>query len=300
MGMDYRFAFDVRPQTGELRVSLRLAERMFEQGNTVYYNYFDSPVFRGRLIGRGILLVKYPGDLWLSTPDLVFLDPVFRKRADVYRHFGSIVAYITVQREQDELCLDEANGDLWIHLPPLSCKPFSHSPRQADFIGEINRIKEQQPGTTVIGVAGEGMQQCYRVLDYCARHCPDFRFILSTGKQRIEETWFAWSENVSVYRQQELQPLLPLCDLILTDESSVAWMDSVFASVPTWQLSANERKHLTPSRLERRIRDMLADHPQLVERQKQLRLFYREQNRKLDALIGRLGDYLEQHQPKEV
>ncbi len=300
MRTKYKYAFDLRPQTGELRVSLRLAERMFEQGHTVYYNDFDSPVFRERLTGRGILRVRYPGDLWLSTPDLVMLDPAFRKRADVYRHFGSVIAYIAVQRKQTEPLLDEADGMLWLRLPPLSCKPFSHSPRQNDFINEIKKIKELQPGTVVIGVAGEGMLQRYRVLDYCARHHSDFRFILSAGKQQIEEAWFAWPENVSIYRQQELQPLLPLCDLMLTDGPCPTWMDSVFACVPTWQLSANERKRLTPSRLGHRIRDMLACHPQLVERQKQLRLFYREQNRQLDTLIDRLSDYLEQHQPKEA
>lgn len=298
--MDYRFAFDVRPQTGELRVSLRLAERMFERGHTVYYNLIDSPVFRKRLTNRGILLVKYPWDLWLSTPDLVLLDPALRKRADVYRHYGSTVAYIAAQREPGEPWLEEADGDLWIHLPPLSCKPFSHSPRQTDFVEEIKRIKEQRPETIVIGVAGEGMSRCYRILDACARHCPNFRIILSIGKQRMEEVWFAWPENISIYRQQELQPLLPLCDLMLTDENCVAWMDCVFACVPTWQLSANDQKRLTPSRLERRIHDMLADRPQLVERQKQLRLFYREQNRQLDTLINRLGDYLKQNQPKET
>ena len=300
MKTNYDYMFDIRPRTNELRVTLRLAERMFEQGHTVYYNYFENPMFSGRLRNRGIIRVKYPWNLWLSKPDLVLLDPVLSNRADVYRQSGCTVAYIAVQRKRTEPLSDEADGALWLHLPPSPCRPFAHSMRQQAFIGEIKKIKEQRNGTVIIGVAGEGMLSYYRILADCARQCSDFRFILSTGEQPTEENWFTWPENFSVYRQQELQPLLPWCDLVLTDETDATWMDCIYFRVPTWQLSANEREQLTPSHLEHRVRTLLAEYPRLVEQQNQWKLFYREQNRQLDTLIDRLGDYIKQHQQKRI
>ena len=77
----YSLLFDIRQETGRVRVTVRLACLISRKGNEVYYTDSSDSVFTSGLLGKGIGRVLYPDDLHWFVPDGTILSLFVMARA---------------------------------------------------------------------------------------------------------------------------------------------------------------------------------------------------------------------------
>lgn len=131
----YSLLFDIRQETGRVRVTVRLACLISRKGNEVYYTDSSDSVFTSGLLGKGIGRVLYPDDLHWFVPDLTLLDLLLQERAALYRRHGIDYLFVTTQEEAQNGKLDAET----LYLPPSPYTPLSKGAREADFIENWRR-----------------------------------------------------------------------------------------------------------------------------------------------------------------
>ena len=117
----YSLLFDIRQETGRVRVTVRLACLISRKGNEVYYTDSSDSVFTSGLLKKGIGRVLYPDDLHWFVPDLTLLDLLLQERAALYRRHGIDYLFVTTQEEAQNGKLDAET----LYLPPSPYTPLS-------------------------------------------------------------------------------------------------------------------------------------------------------------------------------
>lgn len=295
----YVLLFDIMPQAYQVKVTVRLAVCLYRQGSGVYYTHSSDSVFTADLLDKGIGRVVYPDDLSWFVPDLGVLDALLKERHKVYARLGIRCVYVTVRRGTDGPKVGEADGIPQLYLPPSPCEALTTSARKVDFVDRIGEIKEDRSRSVIIGMMEKdgdlpaGLEQTYRTLRMCGMENPEYQFIVLTDRGETEERLFALPPNVSVYRPQDLQALLPLCDLALTPTEGSAWAECVFSHTPALELSPHDWRSMTPRRLDRRIKEALRNRDYLTDRQRQLCRYYERENEEVEEMAAWLLKYIE-------
>ena len=297
----FELLFDVRPETARVRVTIRLACMMSKKGCNVHYTDTSDSVFTSSLLKKGIGRVLYPDDLRWFTPDLALLDLLLQERAAVYKRYEIDYQFITTQQEAQ----GSINGITVLYLPPSPYKPLSEGAREADFIEKLEDIKERRSQSVIIGLlekeksSPDDVEQIYKTIKrYCTDH-PEYQFIILTNHGTVEERLFVLPDNIAVYRPQDLQILLSLCDLALVIEDRNVRTECTFAHVPALVLPPQDIRRMTPHKLDRHIKDTMNNRNCLKEQQKQLCCFYEQENQRLDGLADSLIRYMKRKKNKE-
>ncbi|WP_288856789.1 hypothetical protein [uncultured Bacteroides sp.] len=296
----YSLLFDIRQETGRVRVTVRLACLISRKGNEVYYTDSSDSVFTSGLLKKGIGRVLYPDDLHWFVPDLTLLDLLLQERAALYRRHGIDYLFVTTQEEAQNGKLDAET----LYLPPSPYTPLSKGAREADFIEKLEEIKERRAATVIISILEKGngctdnAEQAYQAIRRHSADHPDHQFVVLTNQGKADEKLFALPDNIAVYRPQDLQALLPLCDLALVADDWNIQTECVFAHVPALVLLPREIRRMTPHKLSRRIMDMLGNRECLVEQQKTLCSLYEQENQRLDEVADRLIQYIDTKKQK--
>lgn len=292
------FLFDIEPVFGQIRVTVRLAGQLHDNGCTVCYTDTSDSVFTDRLLRQGIGRMIYPSDLRWFKPDLTLLGFSLNARARVYAKHGIPVVYVTACDGAPRQ--EPSDGIPLLRLPPSPCRPLSRNVRETEFLDKIREIKEKQQRAVIIGIPEHHNRhatdagQIYRIIRHCASEHDNYQFILLTDSEEIGEELLALPENVCLYRPGNLHELLKVCDLALVSEAGSVATDCTFAHLPVWELSGRAQKRLTPRKLDREIQSRLANRTHLAEQQKQLSLFYEQENRKIDRIARELTENLKQ------
>lgn len=282
--------FDIKPATSQVRITIRLACMMNRKGCNVHYTDSSDSVFTSGLLKKGIGRVLYPDDLRWFAPNLTLLDYRLPERAAVYALHKIDYLIIDTEKENEGLI----NGTTILYLPPSPYKPLSKGAREADFIERLEEIKEDCSRAVIIGLlekesgSPDEVGQIYRAIKRYSIANPEYQFIVLTNHGKVEEGLFALPSNIAVYRPQDLQALLPLCDLALIAEDRNVRTECTFAHVPALELSPRNIRNMTPKKLDRHIKSTLSNRDYLIDQQKQLCRFYELENQRLDALADRL------------
>lgn len=298
----YSFLFDIPPVLGQVRVTLRLAERLHDNDCEVCYTDTSDSAFTDQLLEQGIGRIIYPTDLQWFRPDLTLLDLSLNVRAEVYARYGIPTIYVTtydgtVQQETPD-------GIPLLRLPPSPCRPLSRNVRETDFLDKIQEIRQKKLRAVIIGILEEntrntaGMKQIYRIVRHCASEHSNYQFILLTDREEMEEELLTLPENVCLYRSGNLHDLLKICDLALAAEGGSAVDDCIFAHLPVWKLTDRMLRRLTFRKLDKEIQDRLANLACLKEQQSQLCFIYEQENLKVDQLARQLIANLKQKNRK--
>lgn len=298
----YSFLFDISPVFSQIRVSLRLAERLYANDCEVCYTHTSDSAFTVQLLEQGIGRMIYPADLQWFRPDLTLLDLSLSVRTEVYAWYGIPAIYVTAY---DEAAQQETfDGIPLLRLPPSPCRPLSQNVRETDFLDKIQEIRQAKQRTFIIGILEEntrnaaGMKQIYRTVRHCASEHSNYQFILLTDREEMEEELLALPENVCLYRSGNLHDLLKICDLALATEGGSAVDDCIFAHLPVWKLTDRMLRRLTSRKLDKEIQDRLANLAYLKEQQRQLCFIYEQENLKVDQLARQLIANLKQKNRK--
>lgn len=296
----YDLLFDIRQETGRIRITVRLAYMMGKKGCEVYYTDTSDSVFTSELLKKGIGRIFYPDDLQWFAPDLTLLDLLLQEHAAVYRQHGIECLLVTTQEEPAN-----SNRDAGIlYLPPSPYTPLSEGARKADFIEKVEEMKEGRSAIVIIGVLekedtpANRVEQIYKAIKRHSADHPEHQFVVLTNHGAAEEQLFVMPENIAVYRPQDLHALLPLCDLALVTDDWNVQTECTFAHVPALVLPPRDIRRMTPHKLGSRITDMLGNRECLVQQQKELCHLYELENLRLDELADQLMLYLKSSQKK--
>lgn len=296
----HELLFDIKPQTSQIRVTIRLATLLSKKGNQVYYTNTSDSVFTKDLLKRGIGRVIYPDDLLWFTPNITLLDYMLKEKGSVYTKYGIQYMYVTVRKDIIGTMIGQKEDIPMLYLPPSPYKALSQSARERDFIDKIEEIKEDHSRSVIIGVLEEEgnplskIEQTYKVIKSCGINNPEYQFIILTNQGKVEEELFVLPKNISIYRPQDLQSLLPLCDLALVTSEGNARIECIFSQIPALEYSPRTLKNLTPHRLGKQIKETLSNRNYLINQQKQLCSFYEQENQQIDKLANWLMKSLEQ------
>lgn len=292
----FEILFDIKPDTGQVRITIRLACLMNERGNKVYYTHTSDSVFTAGLLKKGIGRVIYPDDFRWFKPDLALLDAQLPNKAAFYRKQEIDCIFVTLQKTDNRMKSDSEIPI--IYLPPVPHPILSETPRMHDFIEKIAEIRQRYAQQTVIiGLMEEengkaDMELFYKAIKRNGIADAHYRFVILTRDGGTEEKLFSLPDNVTVYRMPDLQALLPLCDMALTAGGLNAWIECTFAHVPMLDFSEEAIRKITPQSLNRQIKEMLDNKKHIIEQQKQLCDLYERENGKLDEtadwLINRI------------
>lgn len=296
----YDLLFDIRQETGRIRITVRLAYMMGKKGCEVYYTDTSDSVFTSELLKKGIGRICYPDDLQWFAPDLTLLDLLLQERAAVYRQHGIECLLVTALEKPPA---DNRSAGI-LYLPPSPYTPLSKGAREADFIEKLEEIKENRSATVIIGVLekedtpASHVEQIYKAIRRHSADHPEHQFVVLTNHGAAEEQLFVMPENIAVYRPQDLHSLLPLCDLALVTDDWNVQTECTFAHVPALVLPPRDIRRMTPHKLGSRIADMLGNRECLVQQQKELCRLYELENLRLDELADQLMLYLKSSQKK--
>lgn len=291
----FEILFDIKPDTGQVRITVLLAYLMSEQGNKVYYTHTSDSVFTAGLLKKGIGRVIYPDDFRWFKPDLVLLDVQLSERAEFYRKLKIDYVFVTIQKSDSRM--ENSSGTPMVCLPPAPHPMLSEMPRIDDFIEKITEIRQRYTQQTVIiGLMEEegktDRELFYKAIKKNGIAASQYQFVILTHDGETEEKLFSLPANVTVYRMPNLQALLPLCDLALTAGGLNAWIECTFAQVPMINFSEEAIRKITPQNLNRQIKETLENKKHIIEQQKQLCNLYERENGKLDEtadwLINRI------------
>lgn len=292
--------FDIKPETSQVRITIRLACMMNQKGCSVHYTDSSDSIFTSGLLKKGIGRVLFPDDLRWFAPDLTLLDYLLPERATIYQQHGIDYIFIATQKENEGLI----NGTTVLYLPPSAYKPLSKGAREADFIEKLEEIKEDCSQVVIIGLlekeggSPDEVEQIYRAIKRYSIANLEYQFIVLTNQGKVEEALFALPDNIAVYRPQDLQALLPLCNLALIAEDWNARTECTFAHVPALELSPRNIRGMTPQKLDRHIKSTLINRNYLIDKQIQLCNFYELENQQLDKLADRLIERMEQRRQR--
>ena len=136
------------------------------------------------------------------------------------------------------------------------------------------------------------LEDFYRVIKRSSIRNPRYQFILLTDIPNVYQS-SELPDNMELFRTLNLNTILPLCDLALTDSHSDAWLDCTFAQIPVLKYSPKDMINITPMKLEQQIEYALQNKTTLTQKAKELCDFFERKNREInkiaDMLIERAG-----------
>lgn len=162
----------------------------------------------------------------------------------------------------------------------------------------LQDIKKDKGRNIIVGLLGKGnknskiLEDFYRVIKRSSIRNPRYQFILLTDIPNVYQS-SELPDNMELFRTLNLNTILPLCDLALTDSHSDAWLDCTFAQIPVLKYSPKDMINITPMKLEQQIEYALQNKTTLTQKAKELCDFFERKNREInkiaDMLIERAG-----------
>lgn len=279
------FLLDIAPDKSQLLLTIKLAGILREKKQEVYYTYTSNPAFTPVLYDKGISnCVLYPDDFRWLKPDLTLLDCRHAAHASLYRQLAIDYIFIAMQLPDQKNIQDKDISILY--LPPTPYLSSGSGPRLETLTKRLQDIKKDKERNIIVGLLGKGnknskiLEDFYRVIKRSSIRNPRYQFILLT-------------DNMELFRTLNLNTILPLCDLALTDSHSDAWLDCTFAQIPVLKYSPKDMINITPMKLEQQIEYALQNKTTLTQKAKELCDFFERKNREInkiaDMLIERAG-----------
>ena len=279
------FLLDIAPDKSQLLLTIKLAGILREKKQEVYYTYTSNPAFTPVLYDKGISnCVLYPDDFRWLKPDLTLLDCRHAAHASLYRQLAIDYIFISMQLPDQKNIQDKDISILY--LPPTPYLSSGSGPRLETLTKRLQDIKKDKERNIIVGLLGKGnknskiLEDFYRVIKRSSIRNPRYQFILLT-------------DNMELFRTLNLNTILPLCDLALTDSHSDAWLDCTFAQIPVLKYSPKDMINITPMKLEQQIEYALQNKTTLTQKAKELCDFFERKNREInkiaDMLIERAG-----------
>lgn len=282
------FLLDITPDKSQLLITIKLAGILREKKQEVYYTYTSNPAFTPVLYNKGISnCVLYPDDFRWLKPDLTLLD---------CRQLAIDYIFIAMQLPDQKNIQDKDISILY--LPPTPYLSSDSGPRLETLTKRLQDIKKDKERNIIVGLLGKGnknskiLEDFYRVIKRSSIRNPRYQFILLTDIPNVYQS-SELPDNMELFRTLNLNTILPLCDLALTDSHSDAWLDCTFAQIPVLKYSPKDMINITPMKLEQQIEYALQNKTTLTQKAKELCDFFERKNREInkiaDMLIERAG-----------
>lgn len=312
------FLFDILPDVGHIRFTLRLAYMLHERGHEVYYTNTSDSAFTSELIRKGIGRVVYPDDLRWFAPDLVLLDYQLRYKALVYEKSKLRYIYVTMQLLSDCAVQDDAIPVL--HLPPTDQSLIVSSFRHETLSGMLALLKQQRQQVIIVGLMEEASdddtwRHFYEVIKSSCMDNPEYHVLLLTDSQEAVGRLFPLPDNVTIYRLLDLPAVLPLCDVALTTGGLNTLIECIHAHLPSLVYSTNETAEhrqsqqyvkqglglcaevcrITPKIFGQQIEEVLRQKELIEERTKQVGEWFEIENKQLDRVVEQLENIIQQN-----
>lgn len=185
-----------------------------------------------------------------------------------------------------------------LYLPSTPYLSSGSGPRLETLTKRLQDIKKDKERNIIVGLLGKGnknskiLEDFYRVIKRSSIRNPRYQFILLTDIPNVYQS-SELPDNMELFRTLNLNTILPLCDLALTDSHSDAWLDCTFAQIPVLKYSPKDMINITPMKLEQQIEYALQNKTTLTQKAKELCDFFERKNREInkiaDMLIERAG-----------
>ena len=291
------FLLDIAPDKSQLLLTIKLAGILREKKQEVYYTYTSNPAFTPVLYDKGISnCVLYPDDFRWLKPDLTLLDCRHAAHASLYRQLAIDYIFIAMQLPDQKNIQDKDISILY--LPSTPYLSSGSGPRLETLTKRLQDIKKDKERNIIVGLLGKGnknskiLEDFYRVIKRSSIRNPRYQFILLTDIPNVYQS-SELPDNMELFRTLNLNTILPLCDLALTDSHSDAWLDCTFAQIPVLKYSPKDMINITPMKLEQQIEYALQNKTTLTQKAKELCDFFERMNREInkiaDMLIERAG-----------
>lgn len=268
------FLLDITPDKSQLLITIKLAGILREKKQEVYYTYTSNPAFTPVLYNKGISnCVLYPDDFRWLKPDLTLLDCRHAAHASLYRQLAIDYIFIAMQLPNQKNIQDKDISVLY--LPPTPYLSSGSGPRVESLAKRLQDIKKDKGRNIIVGLLGKGnknskiLEDFYRVIKRSSIRNPRYQFILLTDIQNVYQS-FELPGNMELFRTLNLNTILPLCDLALTDSYSDVWLDCTFAQIPVLRYSPKNMINITPMKLEQQIEYALQNKITLTQKAKEL------------------------------
>ena len=185
-----------------------------------------------------------------------------------------------------------------LYLPSTPYLSSGSGPRLETLTKRLQDIKKDKERNIIVGLLGKGnknskiLEDFYRVIKRSSIRNPRYQFILLTDIPNVYQS-SELPDNMELFRTLNLNTILALCDLALTDSHSDAWLDCTFAQIPVLKYSPKDMINITPMKLEQQIEYALQNKTTLTQKAKELCDFFERKNREInkiaDMLIERAG-----------
>lgn len=216
--------------------------------------------------------------------------------ASLYRQLAIDYIFIAMQLPDQKNIQDKDISILY--LPPTPYLSSGSGPRLETLTKRLQDIKKDKERNIIVGLLGKGnknskiLEDFYRVIKRSSIRNPRYQFILLTDIPNVYQS-SELPDNMELFRTLNLNTILPLCDLALTDSHSDAWLDCTFAQIPVLKYSPKDMINITPMKLEQQIEYALQNKTTLTQKAKELCDFFERKNREInkiaDMLIERAG-----------
>lgn len=313
----YTFLFDILPDAGHIRITLKLSAILHERGYEVYYTNTSDSVFTSGLLEKGIGRILYPDDLRWFIPNLVLLDYELKEKMRFYRERN--IKYIFVAMQLLNNVTDNDMNMPVVYLPPSGSVTIPLESSDNDEIsGWLAAMKEDKDNILIIGLLEEGIHphKLYGFYEAIRKSCitnTQYKVILLTNSERNTMQLFSLPNNMAVYRLVDLPAVLPLCDVALIAGDLNTMIEGVYANVPAVVYPSpvemkyehrikqyikhglgvySEVEKITPERFEQQITQILLEKKKIRERLMETKYIFEDENLKMeemvDWLVGRI------------
>ena len=293
------FLLDITPDKSQLLITIKLAGILREKKQEVYYTNTSNPAFTPVLYNKGISnCVLYPDDFRWLKPDLTLLDCRHAAHASLYRQLAIDYIFIAMQLPNQKNIQDKDISVLY--LPPTPYLSSDSGPRVESLAKRLQDIKKDKGRNIIVGLLGKGnknskiLEDFYRVIKRSSIRNPRYQFILLTDIQNVYQS-FELPGNMELFRTLNLNTILPLCDLALTDSYSDVWLDCTFAQIPVLRYSPKNMINITPMKLEQQIEYALQNKITLTQKAKELCDFFERKNREINKIADMLIERAERN-----
>lgn len=309
----YSFLFDVLPDAGHVRVTLKLATMLYKKGHKVYYTNTSESVFSAGLFRQGIGEVICPGDLLFFTPDLVLLDYDLREKEKFYR--DRQIKYLFVAAQMLNNVGSNRIEVPVFYLPPSGDEVIPLRKSGGETSAWAAKVKEDKGNVLIMILLEEEAQTqklagFYEVIKKSCLMNPQYKVLLLTNSEENATSLFQLPDNMKLCKQiGDLPEVLPLCDVALIASNLNAMIESIFANVPAVvyaELAEKKDEHCvkeyithglgvhgkvegtTPEEFAKQIEQVLTEKDVIKERLVKARSLFERENPKLKRLMEKL------------
>ncbi|NDV58736.1 hypothetical protein [Bacteroides sp. 519] len=304
----YTFLFDMQPNTGNVRITLKLATMLYEMGHEVYYTDTSDSVFTSGLLDKGIGRVYYPNDLHWFSPHMVLLDYGLKEKATFYQQQG--IKYIFIDAHLLNSAPQHKTDVPVMYLPPSDDEtPLLHNPDDA-MMDWLSTIKKDKNNILIIGLLEEGMppQKLDRFYEVIKKSCinnKQYKVMLLSNNEQNTAQLSLLPDNMTLYRFMNLSPILPMCDIALISGDLNTMFEGIKAQLPALVYPAkdeynfrisqyvnhglgiySEVKKVTPKMFEQQINRMMQNKIDMYEKLQKTQDAFNDENEQLKQKIA--------------